>query len=393
MKFPLIPLSEIARPVVRPIPVVPGTSYRTIGVKWWGEGAYERETIDGSQTAAKTLSIVHEGDLIINKIWVRHGSIAIASKAVDGCTASGEFPTFELDQARVVPRWIHWLTKTQDFWSKCDSLSRGTSGKNRIKPELFLTIRIPLPCLDEQQRIVARIEELAAKIEEARGLRGQAIEEAEVFTCMILDEFLASSTFRFGSTRLEEVCISIADGDHVTPTFVNKGIKFIFVGNVSSGHFHFDDCKYVMPEYYATIKPQRRPQKGDVLYSAVGATLGVPAIVDCDDDFCFQRHVAIIKPDRARLSSKFLWYMLRSGMMMKNTWAATTGSAQPTVPLKAIRMLSVPIPPIPEQQRIVAHLDGLLSKLDPLKCLQAETSAEMEVLLPSVLDKAFKGEL
>jgi type I restriction enzyme, S subunit len=68
MQFPLIPLSEIARPVVRPIPVVPGTSYRTIGVKWWGEGAYERETIDGSQTAAKTLSIVHEGDLIINKI-------------------------------------------------------------------------------------------------------------------------------------------------------------------------------------------------------------------------------------------------------------------------------------------------------------------------------------
>ena len=58
---------------------MPGVSYRTIGVKWWGEGAYERETIDGSQTAARTLSIVREGDLIINKILVRHGSTAVAS--------------------------------------------------------------------------------------------------------------------------------------------------------------------------------------------------------------------------------------------------------------------------------------------------------------------------
>ena len=79
MSFPYACLSEIARPVSRTVPVMPGVSYRTIGVKWWGEGAYERETIDGSQTAARTLSIVREGDLIINKIWVRHGSTAVAS--------------------------------------------------------------------------------------------------------------------------------------------------------------------------------------------------------------------------------------------------------------------------------------------------------------------------
>src|SRR5690349_9304583 len=101
-----VPLGEIASAVTRPIAVLPGESYRTIGVKWWGEGAYERETIDGSRTAATTLSLVRAGDLIINKIWVRHGSTAIASQAVDGCAASNEFPTFELDRERVVPGWI-----------------------------------------------------------------------------------------------------------------------------------------------------------------------------------------------------------------------------------------------------------------------------------------------
>jgi len=59
-------------------------------VKWWGQGAYERDTIDGAATAAATLFLIREEDLVINKIWVRHGSVAVASSAVDGCAASNE---------------------------------------------------------------------------------------------------------------------------------------------------------------------------------------------------------------------------------------------------------------------------------------------------------------
>ncbi len=172
--WPLVPLAKVARPISRVVSVTSGETYRTIGVRWWGEGAYERQTIDGSQTAAKTLNIVRENDLIINKIWVRHGSTAIASAAVDGCAASGEFPMFELDPSRVMPRWIHWLTKMRPFWDSCDRLSQGTSGKNRIRPELFLTILVPLPPLHEQQRIVAHIEELVGKITQAGELRRES---------------------------------------------------------------------------------------------------------------------------------------------------------------------------------------------------------------------------
>lgn len=143
--LPLVPLGKVAKPIVRPVNVLPGQSYRTLGVKWWGEGAYERETIDGSKTAANQLYEVHEGDLIINKIWVRHGSIGIVPATMHGCAGSGEFPTFDLDTERVLPRWIHWYSKTREMWGKCDALSQGTSGKNRIKPEKFLTVTLPLP--------------------------------------------------------------------------------------------------------------------------------------------------------------------------------------------------------------------------------------------------------
>src|SRR5207244_1403123 len=94
--------------------------------------------------------------------------------------------TFAPVRDRLDPRWFHWLTKTSGFWEQCDEKSRGTSGKNRIRPERFLEIQIPLPLFSEQQRIVARIEELAAKIEEARGLRRRAVEEVEALIATTL---------------------------------------------------------------------------------------------------------------------------------------------------------------------------------------------------------------
>jgi type I restriction enzyme, S subunit len=73
---------------------------------------------------------------------------------------------FSPDVSMLHPRWMHWLTKTRGFWMQCDEKSRGTSGKNRIRPERFLEIEIPLPPLPEQARVVARIEELASSIVE-----------------------------------------------------------------------------------------------------------------------------------------------------------------------------------------------------------------------------------
>jgi len=58
-----------------------------------------------------------------------------------------------------------------------------------------------------------------------------------------------------------------------------------------------------------------------------------------------------------------------------------------------ILSIAIPVPPLPEQRRIVAHLDELKEKTDALKALQAETSADLDALMPSILDKAFRGEL
>jgi len=177
--WPLVPLSEVALPVVRIEAPIAGKTYRQIGVRLWGRGAYERDAIDGSQTSYATLSQVEANDISVNKIWARNGSVAIVPEKLAGCYGSNEFPTFAPIREKLEPRWFHWITKTSKIWEHCDLKSHGTSGKNRIRPEKFLEIEIPLPPLAEQQRIVGRIEELAAKVEEARGLRRQTIYDIE----------------------------------------------------------------------------------------------------------------------------------------------------------------------------------------------------------------------
>jgi type I restriction enzyme, S subunit len=394
-----VALKTIAKPVTRSVDVLPSASYRTIGVKWWGEGAYERETIDGLQTAAKTLSIVKENDLIINKIWVRHGSIAIVGKNVDGCAASGEFPTFEIDGTQALPRWLHWYTKTKEFWDKCSELSQGTSGKNRIKPDLFLTVEIPLPPIEEQCRIVGRIEELAGKIAEARGLRDRSIQECDLLIRSARRSLIGDKPLNNWAT-LDRYVGSIENGKspacETRPAEPNEWGVFK-VGVVSSGTYNPNQNK-ALP---VSIKPDIRYEvhDGDFLMSRANTTelVGSCAIVtktrsklllsDKVFRFIFNQH--------EQIDPRYLNHVLKSPALRVQIETAATGTSlsMKNISKQKVFKLLVPFTPLEEQHRIVAYLDELQTKVDTMKRLRQESLKELDALLPAILDKAFKGEL
>src|SRR5690606_16083439 len=136
---------------------------RQLGVRLWGEGAYEREQIDGADTKYANFNCIDADDLVVNKIWARNGAVAVANPEQAGTYVSTEFPTFVLDKSSIDPRWMRLVTKWRGFWRACDEKAQGTSGKNRIKPSQFLAIEIPLPPLTEQQALVARLDAMAEK--------------------------------------------------------------------------------------------------------------------------------------------------------------------------------------------------------------------------------------
>jgi len=395
--WPMVPLAEVAVPVQRSISVNPGQNYRTLGVKWWGEGAYERQTIDGSETAAKTLNEVHADDLIINKIWVRHGSVAVVTPDVAGCCGSNEFPTFEFRRDRILPRWLHWYSKTRALWAKCDALSQGTSGKNRIRPEKFLTVKVPLPALKEQEQIVARIDRLAAKIEEAVSIRQAATVEADqLFGSFCHDLFsrrLGQKVRTVPLGEISDIRSGVTLGRDINGDTVD--LPYLRVANVQDGYLDLSSIKRV------SIRTDERDkwslQPGDLLLTEGGDwdKLGRGTVWEGEISTCIhQNHIFRVRLNRNEFDPYYVLSLTRSPYgreYFQEASKQTTNLAS----INQRQLKAFPVFQLPprEQRRIIEELSRLDTKIETLKKVLRYTASELDAVLPSVLDHAFRGEL
>lgn len=188
-------------------------------------------------------------------------------------------------------------------------------------------------------------------------------------------------------TRLSSLCKVITDGDHQPPPKTEEGVAFLTIGNITTGRLIFSNCRFVSQEYYDSLATYRKPSCGDILYTVVGATYGRPAMVETDRSFCVQRHIAILKPI-SELNASFLCLLLASPFVYEQATRSTTGTAQPTVPLKPLRNFLVPLPPLAEQNRIVAKVEELMSLCDNLDGSLTSTTKDRSRLLDATLQEA-----
>jgi type I restriction enzyme S subunit len=187
--------------------------------------------------------------------------------------------------------------------------------------------------------------------------------------------------------RLASLFKFITDGDHQPPPKSESGVAFLTIGNVTTGRLDFSNCRFVPQDYFDSVAPYRRPAKGDILYTVVGATYGRPALVETDRTFCVQRHIGILKPT-SEVQLKYLRLLLASPLVYEQATRNLTGTAQPTIPLRPLRNFLVPLPPLAEQHRIVAKVDELMVLCDQLEVQLTTTEADSRRLLEAVLHEA-----
>jgi type I restriction enzyme, S subunit len=398
-RWPIVQLRTVIEPIERPESPVPGRIYRQVGVKLWGEGAYEREPLDGGATRYAKLFRAEVGDVIVNKIWARNGSVAVVPGALAGCFASGEFPMFVPQLDRLEPRWIHWLTKTSGFWAQCDEKSRGTSGKNRIRPERFSEIEIPLPPLAEQRRVVARVEELARQIDEARSVRRQAVEEVNMFIAAMENAVWADlSTVQH--RRLDEVTCLLARGRQSEQGESNHYL--IKTQHVQLGRY-VSTRLTLAAQAVARVNDEALVRSGDILIacSAAGCLGRVARYTEVGKTASTDTHVAIARPDPAEIHPDYLYSYLKSapGQLQlrsreRGDWQREkVGFRLTELNLRDLQAVPVPLPRRHQQQRIVDYLRTFEEEVGVLRRLQGHTSAELDAVLPATLDRAFKGTL
>jgi type I restriction enzyme S subunit len=151
------------------------------------------------------------------------------------------------------------------------------------------------------------------------------------------------------------------------------------------------------------VQPDAFVQSGDILIacSAAGCLGRVARFFDEGRAVSTDTHVAIARANSALVNGDYLYKYLRGAQGQHQLRSRERGDWQrekisfrlTELNLNDLRQVPVPIPSLPEQRRIVTYLDGLQAKVGALKKLQSETAAELAALLPSILDKAFKGEL
>lgn len=160
--------------------------------------------------------------------------------------------------------------------------------------------------------------------------------------------------------KLSNCCISIADGDHQPPPKSKDGIPFVTIANIENNQFDFTNAMFVPKDYYEKLDDKRKPQKDDILYSVVGS-FGIPVLIKNDKHFVFQRHIAILRPNKS-IDARFLYYTMLSRDFYMKADAAAIGAAQRTVSLTALRNIQITVPPIETQHRIA----DILSAYDDL---------------------------
>ena len=295
------------------------------------------------------------GDILITKDGTL-GKVAQVKGLEMPATLNGGVFVVRCKDGSLENRFILHYLLSNHFQSVVEQQKTGST-ISHLTQTLFSRLMIPIPPLEIQREIVRILDDYTKNVTELqRQLAAETTARKTQYT-YYRDELLTNN-YNSKIKRLEECCDSIADGDHQAPPKADSGIPFITISDIDERHeINFNVIKYVPDEYYNRLADKRRPQKGDVLYTVVGS-YGIPVYVKENKKFVFQRHIAILRPNNAVIDSRYLYHAMNGTAFHRQADLAAKGAAQKTIGLASLAKMTVPVPPLDVQNRIVNVLDN-----------------------------------
>lgn len=193
---------------------------------------------------------------------------------------------------------------------------------------------------------------------------------------------------------LQDLSYQITDGTHLTPKYTDQGKPFLSAQNVKPFRFMPEKHRFVSEVDFDNYRANRKPERGDVLLTRVGAGIGEAAVLDSDFEFAFYVSVCLIKIPTRFLNPRYLVLWLNSPEGRESSTMRTygKGASQGNLNLGLIRTFKIPVPPVAEQHRIVAKVDQLMGLCDRLEEQLAAGQDQSRRLLEAMLNDALNHQ-
>ncbi|MCK5294530.1 MAG: restriction endonuclease subunit S, partial [Arcobacteraceae bacterium] len=294
---------------------------------------------------------------------------------------------------KITNQYIYNFFLTIDFLNYCENPSYPSLKISRVK-----NIKVPIPPLSEQQRIVSKLDNLFEKIDKSIALHKKNIDESNVFMGSVLSDVFGELEEKYNKKMINE--ISFVKGgkrvpkgykltEQVTPYPYLRVTDFKYYGTI---------CKkkmlYLTYEVYQQIKRYTITDE-DLYITNVGNTIGKSGIIpsDLNGANLTENAVKLVYKDKENTSNKFMYYFTKSSIFISQMELATKRMAVPKLAIMRLGEITTPFPHINIQQKVVSYLDQISEKTEKIKSVQKEKMDNLIALKASILDRAFRGQL
>ncbi len=368
-----------------------------------GSGTVPRPEIVPYKVVKRGYTFFKEGDVLFAKITpcMQNGKHFIARGLIDGIGfGSTEFHVIH-PAGQILAEWIHLYLRQSVILERAKASFTGSAGQQRVPDTFLRELWIPLPPLEEQRRIVARVEALMERVREARALRAKALEETEQLMPAVLAELFPRPdeplppNWRW--VRLGDVC------EHQNGVWGNDPLQepiFPVVRSTEICGFVLDPLRAAVRSVPSDVALRYELRDGDILLNRSSGSphlVGWPAIFQHPKDsrkYLFSNFMLRLRTRKDIALPWFVLYYLHSPIARSvYLQSQDTTSGLRNLRVREFMAQPLPLPPLEEQRRIMAYLDAVHARVKALKQAQSATEAELQRLEQAILDKAFRGEL
>jgi type I restriction enzyme S subunit len=377
--WPETPLGEVISHRKEFIRITDAEQYKRCRVRLDARGVVLRDRILGIDIKTKEQQVCRTGELLVAEIDAKHGGFGIVPEELDGAIVSSHYFLYEIDNSKLNQRFLDYYLRTPGFQDQI--AARGSTNYAAIRPLHVLEYTMPLPDRSKQDRLVSRVDELLGKLDEARSTRTDIEKEAEAL--------LGSAFMRIAQGAGHQKLADVAPLER-RPVEITVDGEYPELGVRSFGRGVFHKPTLLGAEL--TWQKLFRVKAGDIVISNIKAWEGAIAVAGPDDDGRVGSHRYLtLSPIGGKATAGFLCFYLLTDEGLAAIGRASPGSADRNRTLGQKRLMDIEVP-VPRFEKQV-WFDRLQAKVREMLDAQADAETEFNAMMPSILDRAFRGEL